>query len=102
MFNANQAFGIASMVPWSQREASQKEVLERVGKLVENVPGMSITTFQFPELPGASSGLPIQFVITTPNNFESLYQVASEIPTAAQGADASSTPSWTCSTTPPP
>lgn len=86
MFNANQAFGIASMVPWSQREASQKEVLERVGKLVENVPGMSITTFQFPELPGASSGLPIQFVITTPNNFESLYQVASEILTAAQGS----------------
>ncbi len=38
VFNANQAFGIASMVPWSQREASQKEVLERVGKLVENVP----------------------------------------------------------------
>ncbi|AXV32420.1 transporter [Aeromonas hydrophila] len=86
VFNANQAFGIASMVPWSQREASQKEVLERVGKQVENVPGMSITTFQFPELPGASSGLPIQFVITTPNNFESLYQVASEILTAAQGS----------------
>jgi multidrug efflux pump len=86
VFNANQAFGIASMVPWSQREASQKEVLERIGKLVENVPGMSITTFQFPELPGASSGLPIQFVITTPNNFESLYQVASEILTAAQGS----------------
>ncbi|NME03725.1 multidrug efflux RND transporter permease subunit [Aeromonas sp. DNRA1] len=86
VFNANQAFGIASMVPWSQREASQKDVLERIGKLVENVPGMSITTFQFPELPGASSGLPIQFVITTPNNFESLYQVASEILTAAQGS----------------
>ncbi|WP_279464630.1 multidrug efflux RND transporter permease subunit [Aeromonas dhakensis] len=86
MFNANQAFGIASMVPWSQREASQKEVLDRVAGLVKDVPGMSITTFQFPELPGASSGLPVQFVITTPNNFESLYQVASEILTAAQGS----------------
>ena len=30
VFNSNQAFGIASMVPWSQREASQKEVLDRV------------------------------------------------------------------------
>ncbi|BEE07212.1 multidrug efflux RND transporter permease subunit [Aeromonas dhakensis] len=86
VFNANQAFGIASMVPWSQREASQKEVLDRVAGLVKDVPGMSITTFQFPELPGASSGLPVQFVITTPNNFESLYQVASEILTAAQGS----------------
>jgi multidrug efflux pump len=69
VFNSNQAFGIASMVPWSQREASQKEVLDRVVR-GEDIPGMAITTFQFPELPGASSGLPIQFVITTPNSFE--------------------------------
>jgi multidrug efflux pump len=80
----NQAFGIASMVPWSQREARQKEVLERVGKLVENVPGMAITTFQFPELPGASSGLPIQFVITTPNSFEPV-PIAGEMLAATQG-----------------
>jgi len=56
VFNSNQAFGIASMVPWSQREASQKEVLDRVAGLVKDIPGMAITTFQFPELPGASSG----------------------------------------------
>lgn len=86
VFNANQAFGIASMVPWSQRDASQKEVLDRVAELVKDVPGMSITTFQFPELPGASSGLPVQFVITTPNNFESLYQVASEVLAAVQSS----------------
>lgn len=28
--NSNQAFGIASMVPWSQREASQATVTNRV------------------------------------------------------------------------
>ncbi|MGL5976880.1 MAG: efflux RND transporter permease subunit, partial [Aeromonas sobria] len=84
VFNANQAFGIASMVPWSQREASQKEVLDRVANLVKDIPGMAVTTFQFPELPGASGGLPIQFVITTPNSFESLFLVAGEILAAAQ------------------
>ncbi|BBQ50944.1 transporter [Aeromonas veronii] len=84
VFNSNQAFGIASMVPWSQREASQKEVLDRVAKLVKDIPGMAITTFQFPELPGASSGLPIQFVITTPNSFESLFLVAGEMLSAAE------------------
>ncbi|MEN9531160.1 MAG: hypothetical protein RIQ83_384 [Pseudomonadota bacterium] len=84
VFNANQAFGIASMVPWSQREASQKEVLDRVAGLVKDIPGMAITTFQFPELPGASSGLPIQFVITTPNSFESLFLIASEMLAATQ------------------
>jgi multidrug efflux pump len=32
-----------------------------------------------PELPGAGSGLPIQFVVTTPNSFESLFTIASDI-----------------------
>ncbi|MEZ9232812.1 multidrug efflux RND transporter permease subunit [Vibrio amylolyticus] len=77
--NANQAFGIASMVPWSEREASQAEVANRVGGLVTAVPGMAVTAFQMPELPGAGSGLPIQFVITTPNSFESLFTVASDV-----------------------
>ncbi|OEE37202.1 transporter [Vibrio genomosp. F10 str. ZF-129] len=77
--NANQAFGIASMVPWSERETSQAEVAKRVGGLVTDVPGMAVTAFQMPELPGAGSGLPIQFVITTPNSFESLFTVASDV-----------------------
>ncbi|MDG3086792.1 multidrug efflux RND transporter permease subunit [Vibrio hannami] len=76
---SNQAFGIASMVPWSEREASQAEVTGRVGKLIKDVPGMAVTAFQMPELPGAGSGLPIQFVITTPNNFESLFQIATDV-----------------------
>ncbi|MGR5168736.1 multidrug efflux RND transporter permease subunit [Vibrio astriarenae] len=77
--NSNQAFGIASMVPWSEREASQSEVANRVSGLVGNVPGMAVTAFQMPELPGAGSGLPIQFVITTPSSFESLFTIASDI-----------------------
>lgn len=77
--SSNQAFGIATMLPWSQREASQEDVTNRVGQLVKDIPGMAVTAFQMPELPGAGSGLPIQFVITTPNNFESLYQIASDI-----------------------
>ncbi|OEE63229.1 transporter [Enterovibrio norvegicus FF-454] len=76
---SNQAFGIASLVPWSDREASQADVVKRMTEEVKDVPGMAVTAFQMPELPGASSGLPIQFVITTPSNFESLFQVAAEI-----------------------
>lgn len=76
---SNQAFGIASLVPWSEREASQSEVVKRMANEVKDIPGMKVTTFEMPELPGASSGLPIQFVVTSPNNFESLYQVTAEI-----------------------
>lgn len=77
--NSNQAFGIASMVPWSERETSQAEVVKRITDLVKDVPEMAVTAFQMPELPGAGSGLPIQFVITTPNSFESLFQVTMDI-----------------------
>ena len=77
--SSNQALGISTLVPWSKREAGQKEVQERVGKLVKEIPGMSVVAFQPPELPGAGSGLPIQFVITTPDNFESLFATASDI-----------------------
>jgi multidrug efflux pump len=77
--NSNQAFGIASMVPWSEREASQADVTGRVGGLVADVPGMAVTAFQMPELPGAGSGLPIQFVLTTPNAFESLFAIATDV-----------------------
>jgi len=77
--NSNQAFGIASLVPWSERDLSQEEIANQLGTLLKDIPGMSITAFQMPELPGAGSGLPIQFVITTPNSFESLFAVASDI-----------------------
>ncbi|MEO0889074.1 MAG: multidrug efflux RND transporter permease subunit VmeD, partial [Pseudomonadota bacterium] len=77
--NSNQAFGLATLKPWSEREASQADITKRVGELVSHVPGMSVTAFQMPELPGAGSGLPIQFVITTPNSFESLFTIASDI-----------------------
>ncbi|MGL5005933.1 MAG: multidrug efflux RND transporter permease subunit [Plesiomonas sp.] len=76
---ANQAFGLATLKPWSERKASQQEVANRVTGLVKDLPAMSVTAFQMPALPGASSGLPFQFVITTPNSFESLFQIASDM-----------------------
>jgi len=77
--NSNQAFGIAPLVPWSERDKSQKEMQKMLGEEVKQVPGMAVTTFQMPELPGASGGLPIQFVITTSNSFESLFQIGSSV-----------------------
>jgi len=76
---SNQALGIAVLVPWSQRNASQKDITQRVQKLVKDIPAMSVSAFQMPELPGAGSGFPIQLVITTPKSFENLFSLSSEI-----------------------
>ncbi|MCW0468536.1 hypothetical protein OH492_00700 [Vibrio chagasii] len=54
----------------SEREASQSDVANRVGGLaLKMFRGMAVTAFQMPELPGAGSGLPIQFVITNTKQF---------------------------------
>lgn len=81
---SNQALGISVMVPWSQREASQSQVKEKVQGVLTDIPGMNISAFEMPELPGAGSGLPIQMVLTTADSFENLFTLASDMLTQVQ------------------
>ena len=66
--NANQGLGIAVLKPWSQRD-NIKAVVNRTNGVMQSIPAVAVSSFQFPELPGAGGGLPLQFVITTRNNF---------------------------------
>ncbi|MEL0628353.1 multidrug efflux RND transporter permease subunit [Psychromonas aquatilis] len=77
--NANQAFGIAIMKTWSQREKDPKELSATLTPKFNDIPSVATTAFQMPELPGSSGGLPVQFVITTSNPFESLVSIASDV-----------------------
>jgi multidrug efflux pump len=82
--NANQAFGIAIMKPWSQRDIDPKQLSTRLKGDFNNIASVATTAFQMPELPGSSGGLPVQFVITTSNPFESLVEIASDVLAATQ------------------
>lgn len=82
--NANQAFGIAIMKTWSQRDIDPKELATKLKPQFNSVPSVATTAFQMPELPGSSGGLPVQFVITTSNPFESLVNIASDVLAATQ------------------
>ncbi|MGB5447096.1 MAG: efflux RND transporter permease subunit, partial [Psychromonas sp.] len=82
--NANQAFGIAIMKPWSQREKSPAQLSAALTPTFNSVASVATTAFQMPELPGSSGGLPVQFVITTANQFESLVSIASDVLAATQ------------------
>ena len=77
--SANQAFGIAPLVPWSERSKSQAQMQKEFSTELKDIPGVALTAFQLPELPGASSGLPIQFVITSSEPFVNLFQLGSAI-----------------------
>lgn len=67
------------MIPWSDRAESQKEISDTINKAAKQLPGINATAYQMPSLPGASGGLPVQFVITSPADFETLYNIGSKI-----------------------
>ncbi len=65
--------------PWDERERTQMDVLPEVQARLDSIPGLQIFGFNLPSLPGTGEGLPFQFVVTTPNDYESLLQVAERI-----------------------
>ncbi|MEX6502306.1 multidrug efflux RND transporter permease subunit [Pseudomonas zhanjiangensis] len=65
--------------PWDERERTQMELLPQVQAKLDQIPGLQVFGFNLPSLPGTGEGLPFQFVINTPNDYESLLQVAERI-----------------------
>ncbi|MCY1342642.1 Efflux pump membrane transporter BepE [compost metagenome] len=65
--------------PWDERERTQMELLQEVQGKLNEIPGLQIFGFNLPSLPGTGEGLPFQFVINTPNDYESLLQVTERI-----------------------
>ncbi|NNA65233.1 multidrug efflux RND transporter permease subunit [Pseudomonas gessardii] len=65
--------------PWNERDRTQMQILPEVQKRLEQIPGLQVFGFNLPSLPGTGEGLPFGFVINTPNDYESLLQVASRV-----------------------
>jgi multidrug efflux pump len=67
------------LTPWGERERTQMELLPIVQGRLNDIPGLQIFGFNLPSLPGTGEGLPFQFVVNTPNDYESLLQVTERI-----------------------
>ena len=65
--------------PWDQRERSQQELQPVVQRSLNEVAGLQIFAVSVPALPGASEGLPLQFVIGSPGDYETLQQVTERV-----------------------
>ncbi|MBL0949945.1 MAG: multidrug efflux RND transporter permease subunit [Pseudomonas sp.] len=72
------------LTPWNERKRTQMEILPEVQAKLNHIPGLQIFGFNLPSLPGTGEGLPFQFVINTPNDYESLLQVAERVKARAQ------------------
>ena len=72
------------LTPWNERERTQMAILPEVQARLNQIPGLQVFGFNLPSLPGTGEGLPFQFVINTPNDYESLLQVAQRVKARAQ------------------
>lgn len=81
---SNQALAIATLVDWSERSRSQAEIMNELNAKAKNIPEISVSGFPFPEINTGEQGMPVSFVITTPNDYRNLADVAQSIWAEAQ------------------
>ncbi|MDY7540389.1 efflux RND transporter permease subunit [Undibacterium sp. 5I1] len=74
----NAGIGGVLLKDWSERGRSAKQIQQDLQAKWNKIAGARIAAFQFPALPG-SSGLPIQFLITTTEPFENLNSVTQQV-----------------------
>ena len=72
-------FGGLVLQPWSERERTLEEIRQEVQKKYDQISGLEVFTFADGGLPGASSGLPVQFVISSNVGYGELDRVAEEV-----------------------
>ena len=74
----NAGIGGVLFKPWDQRTRSAHEIQQELQEKWNKIAGGRVAAFQFPALPG-SSGLPVQFIISSTEPFENLNTVAQQV-----------------------
>ncbi len=69
--------------PWSERERSAEEVLSDLQPKLSGIAGVQVQGFIFPPLPSGSDGPPVQFILKTTADYETLFNVLDELGKAA-------------------
>lgn len=78
-----QVIGGMVLKPWNERQKTAAQLQPELQKKLSQVAGSQIAIFQPPPLPGAR-GVPIQFVITSADPFDRLYEVSQKFLQEAQ------------------
>ena len=78
--SSNGAFSASVLKPWNQRTESQMQVQQALQAKLASIAGLQIFSVQMPSIPGTPmGGMPMQFVITTTNDYPELYEVSQNI-----------------------
>ncbi len=79
----NSAFSGFKIVPMDQRQRTQQQIQDELQPKLNGLVGQQVAVFPRPSLPGAGRGLPLQFVVRTPNDYVELDQSVDELLGAA-------------------
>lgn len=74
----NTSIGGMVFIPWEKRKRTANQIQPQVQKKLNQITGAKIAVFQPAPLPG-STGLPIQFVIGTTQNYDQLNEVSQSL-----------------------
>lgn len=75
----NNAIAGLILKPWDKRTTSPASVLGHLQPKLAKIAGISAIGFPLPSLPGNASGLPVQFVITSTEDYKTIYQVLTQL-----------------------
>lgn len=80
-FTVNSSTPISGMVlkPWNERRKSQFDLKQPLQDKLSTIAGLNAFAIVPPPLPGSGGGTPVQFVIKTTNDFQSLFDVSDKL-----------------------
>jgi hydrophobe/amphiphile efflux-1 (HAE1) family protein len=81
-----QGTGIAVMKPWHERTVSIDESFAVARRELNTVVGLKTAAFSLPPLPGSGGGFPMQFVISTTEDYRVLTQVMENVAEKARAS----------------
>jgi multidrug efflux pump len=76
---STQALAVVVAKPWHEREQTQKEMVAALQASTSNVAGMSSSIFPASALPGSGGGMPVQFVLKSASDVETMHRVAVDL-----------------------
>lgn len=79
-----QGFAGLLLKPWEQRADSQKQVMKQLQPKLQTITGASVFSFAPPALPGSAGGPPVQFVIRSAGDYQTIAKVVDEMQKAAK------------------
>lgn len=87
-FTVNMSQPISGMVlkPWDERKKSQFALKEPLQNKLSQIAGLKTFAVVPPPLPGGGGGTPVQFVVTTTNDFQSLMDVSNKLAEKAKNS----------------